>query len=45
VFGSNAPLFYFDSALLKVKEAGFNDLQRRAVLEENAQRLLSSPAA
>lgn len=41
LFGSHFPLFYFESALLKVREAGFTDTESRAVLEENARRLLS----
>jgi predicted TIM-barrel fold metal-dependent hydrolase len=40
LFGSHYPLFYFESAVLKVREAGFTDAERRALLEENARRLL-----
>ncbi|MBZ5594329.1 MAG: amidohydrolase family protein [Acidobacteriia bacterium] len=40
LFGSHYPLFYFESALLKVRESEFTDTERRAVLEENARRLL-----
>lgn len=40
LFGSNFPLYYFESALLKVREAGFKDTDTRAVLEQNARRLL-----
>ena len=40
LFGSHYPLFYFESALLKVREAGFTNAEARAVLEENAGRLL-----
>jgi predicted TIM-barrel fold metal-dependent hydrolase len=40
VFGSNYPLYYFESALLKVQESGLTEAQARAVFEENAQRLL-----
>jgi hypothetical protein len=42
LFGSNFPLFYFESALLKVREAGPTDAEARAVLEENARRLLET---
>lgn len=40
LFGSHYPLFYFESALLKIREAGFADAEARAILEENADRLL-----
>jgi predicted TIM-barrel fold metal-dependent hydrolase len=40
LFGSNYPLFYFESALLKVQESGLTEAQTRAVSEENARRLL-----
>jgi predicted TIM-barrel fold metal-dependent hydrolase len=39
VFGSHSPFFYFESALLKLKEAGLNEEQRRRVLSANAARL------
>jgi len=39
LFGSNYPLFYFESALLKVTESGFENGDKRALLEENAGRL------
>lgn len=42
LFGSHYPLFYFESALLKVREAGFPDAEARAVLEENARKLLEA---
>jgi predicted TIM-barrel fold metal-dependent hydrolase len=41
LLGSHSPLFYFESAALKVQEAGFTEAQARAVLEENARRLLA----
>jgi len=40
VFGSHYPLFYFESALLKVREAGLPEAQAHAVLEGNARTLL-----
>ncbi len=40
LFGSHYPLFYFDSALLKVQESGLHETQKKAVFEENARRLL-----
>jgi predicted TIM-barrel fold metal-dependent hydrolase len=41
VFGSRFPLFYFESSLLKLQEAGLTEDQRRLVLTGNAARLLS----
>jgi predicted TIM-barrel fold metal-dependent hydrolase len=40
VFGSHAPLFYVDSAVLKMKEAGFSAKQVRAVCETNPKVFL-----
>jgi predicted TIM-barrel fold metal-dependent hydrolase len=40
LFGSNYPLFYFESAELKVKEAGLPEIEARAIGDENARRLL-----
>ena len=45
LFGSHFPFFYFESAALKMKEAGLPDSQARAVFEGNARRLLGSPHA
>jgi predicted TIM-barrel fold metal-dependent hydrolase len=42
VFGSHFPLFYLQSAALKIKEAGFNAADEKAILEDNARRLLHS---
>lgn len=43
LFGSNYPLFYFESALLKVQESGLTEEQKKAVFEGNARRLVSKP--
>ena len=40
VFGSHSPFFYFESAALKVKEAGLAEAESGAVLEGNAAELL-----
>ena len=42
LFGTHYPLFYFESAVLKVREADFTDADRQAVLDSNAQRLLAT---
>jgi predicted TIM-barrel fold metal-dependent hydrolase len=42
VFGSHFPFFYFDSAALKVREAGFTDAEAKAILEDNARHLLGT---
>lgn len=41
LFGSNYPLYYFESALLKMQESGLTGAQTKAVCEENAARLLA----
>jgi predicted TIM-barrel fold metal-dependent hydrolase len=41
VFGSHAPLFYFESAKLKLQESELTDQQLAAITHENAQRLLA----
>jgi uncharacterized protein len=38
VFGSYAPVFYFDSALLKLKESPLSEGQLAAIRADNAQR-------
>ncbi|MGO8791748.1 MAG: amidohydrolase family protein [Terriglobia bacterium] len=40
VFGSHYPFFYFESAVLKVREAGLPENEVHAVLEGNARALL-----
>jgi len=40
LFGSHYPFYYFESAPLKVRESGLTEAQTKAVLEENARRLL-----
>ena len=40
LFGSHYPFFYFESALLKVQEAGLDESQQRAIFAENAQLLI-----
>ncbi len=42
LFGSNYPLFYFESALLKVQESGLPEGQKNALSQENARRLLTA---
>lgn len=44
VFGSNAPLFLLDAALLKMRESGLPEEKKKAVFEDNARRLLSPKA-
>lgn len=39
-FGSHSPIFYFESALLKVREALLPHDQESAILQKNAQALL-----
>jgi uncharacterized protein len=41
LFGSNYPLYYFESALLKVQESSLTEDQSRAVCEGNARHLLA----
>jgi predicted TIM-barrel fold metal-dependent hydrolase len=44
VFGSHAPFFYFESALLKLKESALSEPQLSSVRAANACRLLGLPA-
>ncbi len=41
LFGSYAPLFYFESALLKLQESPLSDEQLGAIRRDNARRLLA----
>ncbi|MCX7825948.1 MAG: amidohydrolase [Verrucomicrobiae bacterium] len=41
LFGSYAPMFYFESALLKLQESPLSDAQQRAIRCDNARRLLA----
>jgi len=41
LFGSYAPMFYFESALLKLQESPLSDPQLRAIRCDNARRLLA----
>jgi uncharacterized protein len=42
LFGSHAPSFYFESAVLKLQESPLSASQRQAITQENARRLLPS---
>lgn len=41
-FGSYAPVFYFESAKLKLHESDLTDAQLKSITETNAQRFLSA---
>jgi predicted TIM-barrel fold metal-dependent hydrolase len=41
LFGSNYPLFYFESALLKMRESGLSASRQQMLFEGNARRLLA----
>lgn len=43
LFGSHFPLFYLESALLKLQESELGEFQRRAICFDNARKLLSKP--
>ena len=40
LFGSNSPLFYFESALIKVQESGLPKERKTMLFEGNARRVL-----
>jgi uncharacterized protein len=40
LFGSYAPLFYFESAQLKLKESRLSTEQLRAISRDNARKLV-----
>ena len=44
VFGSHAPFFYLESAVLKLKESALSEAQAAAIQAGNARRLLGLPA-
>jgi uncharacterized protein len=39
LFGSNYPLFYFESAFLKVQESGLTETEKKSIFEDNPRRL------
>ena len=41
LFGSNFPMFYFESALLKIEESGLPEERKKLIFEGNAKRILS----
>ena len=40
LFGSNFPLFYLESALLKIEESGLPEDRKKTILGENARRII-----
>jgi uncharacterized protein len=44
VFGSHAPFFYLESAVLKLKESALSDAELASIRAGNARRLLGLPA-
>jgi predicted TIM-barrel fold metal-dependent hydrolase len=43
LFGSNAPFFYFEAALLKLKESALSEPQLRAIYHDSARALVAEP--
>ena len=41
IFGSYSPFFYFESAVLKLRESDLTSSQFDAISHKNAERLLS----
>ena len=41
LFGSHTPFYYFESALLKLRESPLNPDHLSAIRHQNAQRLIS----
>ena len=44
VFGSHAPFFYLESAVLKLKESALSESQLASIRADNARGLLGLPA-
>ncbi len=42
LFGSHSPFYYFESTLLKDRESDLSAVQKEALTDGNARRLLSS---
>lgn len=45
LFGSHVPLFYFEAAVLKLKESPLTAAQEQAICRDNARRLIPGGAA
>jgi predicted TIM-barrel fold metal-dependent hydrolase len=45
LYGSYFPFFYWESALLKIRESELNNDQRASIMSTNAERLLARPEA
>jgi predicted TIM-barrel fold metal-dependent hydrolase len=43
LFGSHAPFFVWEAAMLKLREAGLGEHQRNAIASKNSWSLLRSP--
>jgi predicted TIM-barrel fold metal-dependent hydrolase len=40
IFGSYAPMFYSEAAMLNMRESDLNEAERQAICSDNASRLL-----